>query len=48
MRVANLAPKRDLRAAFKGVLRDHLGAGAVALARVVFPDGAAVDGRIAG
>ncbi len=45
----DLAPTTDLRALFKGVLRDHLGLDAAVLARDVFPDSGAVkpfDGLI--
>lgn len=45
----DLAPTTDLRAAFKGVLRDHLGIPAGALATSVFPDSRSVvplDGLI--
>ena len=38
----DLAPTMDLRALAKGVLQDHLGLPADALARVVFPESAAV------
>ncbi|WP_298254781.1 DUF1501 domain-containing protein [Bradyrhizobium sp.] len=38
----DLAPTTDLRAALKGVLRDHLGIGEALLATNVFPDSAAV------
>jgi uncharacterized protein (DUF1501 family) len=38
----DLAPTTDLRAALKGVLRDHLGLGERALADTVFPDSAMV------
>jgi uncharacterized protein (DUF1501 family) len=36
----DLAPTMDLRALAKGLLQDHLGLPADALARVVFPDSA--------
>ncbi len=39
----DLRPTLDLRAVFKGVLRDHLGIGTRALATTVFPD----SGRVA-
>ena len=38
----DLAPTCDLRAPFKGVLRDHLGLGEGVLAKAVFPDSAVV------
>jgi uncharacterized protein (DUF1501 family) len=38
----DLAPTCDLRAALKGVLRDHLGLGEGVLAKAVFPDSAQV------
>lgn len=38
----DLRATTDLRALFKGVLRDHLGLGADVLARQVFPDSAAL------
>ena len=38
----DLAPTTDLRAALKGILRDHLGVGEAVLAKNVFPDSAAV------
>lgn len=38
----DLAPTMDLRALAKGLLQDHLGLAADALARVVFPDSAGV------
>lgn len=41
----DLAPTQDLRAVLKGVLRDHLGVPADALARSVFPDSAGVAPR---
>ena len=40
----DLKPTTDLRAMFKGVLRDHLGIPEGALASTVFPDSAAVKG----
>lgn len=39
----DLLPTTDLRAVWKGVLRDHLGLDEAALAEVVFPDSAAVQ-----
>ncbi len=39
-----LAPATDLRAAIKGVLRDHLGLAECVLAESVFPDSAQVKG----
>ncbi len=38
----DLAPTTDLRAALKGILRDHLGIGETVLAKNVFPDSAQV------
>jgi uncharacterized protein (DUF1501 family) len=38
----DLAPTTDLRAALKGILRDHLGIGETVLAKNVFPDSAPV------
>jgi uncharacterized protein (DUF1501 family) len=38
----DLAPTLDLRAVFKGVLRDHLGVPHSTLAHTVFPGSAAV------
>ncbi|MDE2061251.1 MAG: DUF1501 domain-containing protein, partial [Bradyrhizobium sp.] len=38
----DLAPTADLRAALKGILRDHLGLGEAVLAKNVFPASAAV------
>ncbi|MEQ1710484.1 MAG: DUF1501 domain-containing protein, partial [Hyphomicrobium sp.] len=46
----DLAPTRDLRSVFKGLLRDHLGLPDGALATRVFPDSAAIkplDGLVA-
>ena len=40
----DLKPTTDLRALFKGVLRDHLGIPDGALATTIFPDSAAVKG----
>lgn len=40
----DLKPTTDLRAMFKGILRDHLGIPDGALANVVFPDSAGVKG----
>src|SRR4029077_20190606 len=40
----DLKPTADLRAAIKGVLRDHLGIAETVLAQTVFPDSAAVKG----
>lgn len=40
----DLAPTLDIRAVFKGVLRDHLGVDRAALDRTVFPDSAAAAG----
>ena len=37
----DLAPTRDMRGLFKGVLADHLGVDRAALERAVFPDSAA-------
>lgn len=45
----DLAPTHDLRAVLKGVLRDHLGVPAGALARGIFPDSATaapIDGLV--
>ena len=39
----DLAPTTDLRAALKGILRDHLGIGETILTRDVFPDSAQVE-----
>jgi uncharacterized protein (DUF1501 family) len=38
----DLAPTSDLRAALKGILRDHLGVSEMTLAKTVFPDSAHV------
>ena len=38
------APTLDMRALFKGVLRDHMGVDRAALDRVVFPGSAGVAG----
>jgi uncharacterized protein (DUF1501 family) len=40
----DLAPTTDLRAVFKGVLRDHLRVSAALLDMEVFPDSAEIDG----